>query len=153
MFENARVLIWIALAFELGKRCALLLVLLPENGAPIRHNKQSNSVLSGVPLKSEEQRVAPQEEQRRRRNFWRIWSSTLQREPPQSRLYTPSASFIFLPLLCIHFSSFHASFFFIAALFKLSSHSHPHSGWVVVKAWTCACFHRRSYRSVTVRAP
>lgn len=141
--------------FELQRAmCAPVRVLLPENGAPIWHNKQSNSVLSGVPLKAEEQRVARQEEQRKRRNLEESGASTLQREPPQSRLYTHTLSFFLFfpppPLLCLHFSSFHASFY--RCVFE-ASHSHPHSALVVVKDWTCACFHRRSYRSVTVRAP
>lgn len=112
---------WIASVFELQRAmCAPVRVLLPENGAPIWHNKQSNSVLSGAPLKAEEQRVARQEEQRKRRNLEESGASTLQREPPQSRLYTHTLSFFLFfspPLFSVYISLLFMPLF-IAALLK-----------------------------------
>ena len=87
--------------------------MLPENGAPIRHNKRNNSALSGVPLNPEEQRVAPQEELKEEEMFFLFFKNL-----EQFLLYiaegTPAEPVIYLIILfaLIFLASFHASFFY-----------------------------------------
>ncbi len=93
-----------------------LLVLLPENGAPIRHNKRNNSGLSGVPLNPEEQRVAPQEELKQEEMFF-LFFENLEQFLLHCRGNPRRASYISYNTFCPHLLLF-MPLFFIALVFE-----------------------------------